>query len=199
MKKNELIWSQSKITLAEREARNNHRGAVIWMTGLSAAGKSSIAVELERKLFDLGANVAILDGDNVRQGLNRDLGFSESDRRENIRRIAELAKLYRELGLIVITAFISPYRKEREFASSLVDDASFFETYIRCSLDTCISRDPKGFYKKALTGEIQNYTGVSAPYEEPQSPEIMIDTEINSISESAGIIIKHLNESDVIH
>ncbi|MFH1049578.1 MAG: adenylyl-sulfate kinase [bacterium] len=198
IKSTNVVWHQKKVSLEEIEKRNGHKGCVIWLTGLSAAGKSTIAVEAEKQLFDLGCHVCLLDGDNVRQGLNKNLGFSPEDREENIRRIAELSKLLRNSGLIVITAFISPYRKERNLGRSLVEEGHFFETYVKCSLDECINRDPKGLYKKALAGEIKEYTGISAPYEEPVNPELVLDTEILNVDECAKAIIIKLKICGII-
>ena len=191
-------WHLSKVSLPEIEERNNHKGCVIWLTGLSASGKSTIAVELERILFDSGCNVFILDGDNVRHGLNKDLGFSPKDREENIRRLSEVCKLLRSAGFITISAFISPYRKDRDQARSLIDDGHFFEVFINCSIEECIKRDPKGMYKKALEGKIPEFTGISAPYEEPEKPELIIDTEKNNVNESVEIIINFLKAMQII-
>ena len=163
-----------------REARNGHKGACIWLTGLSGSGKSTIAKALVAKLFEMGCQTKVLDGDNIRHGLCSDLGFSSEDRSENIRRIAEVAKLFVHDANIVICAFISPYQKDRDFARSIIDDGHFFETYLNCNVETCKERDPKGLYKKALAGEITGFTGVDSPYEAPQNPEIVIDT-VNTI------------------
>lgn len=198
IKSTNVVWHHKKVTLEEIEKRNGHKGCVVWLTGLSAAGKSTIAVETEKQLFDLGCQVCLLDGDNVRQGLNKNLGFSPEDREENIRRIAELGKLLRNAGLIVITAFISPYRKERNFGRSLIEQGHFFETYVKCSLDECIKRDPKGLYKKAIAGEIKEYTGISAPYEEPENPELILDTEKLNVEQCAQAIVSKLKESGII-
>lgn len=193
-----VIWHQKKVKLQDIEKRNGHKGCVIWLTGLSAAGKSTIAVETEKQLFDMGCHVCLLDGDNIRHGLNKNLGFSPQDREENIRRIAELGKLLRNTGLIVITAFISPYRKERDLGRSLIEKGHFFEIHVKCSLEECIHRDPKGLYKKALAGEIKEYTGISAPYEEPENPELVLDTEAYSPEECAKTIVGKLREANII-
>ncbi len=194
-----IKWQNRKITLEDVEKRNGHKGSVVWLTGLSAAGKSTIAINLEKLLFDKGYQVCLLDGDNVRHGLNKDLGFSPEDREENIRRIAELAKLLANYGLIVITAFISPYKVHRNQARKLLDNGRFLEIYVKCSLEECARRDPKGLYKKAFAGEIKEFTGVSAPYEPPENPELEIDTEKLDVEESVDAIYKLLNDSGIIH
>jgi adenylylsulfate kinase len=194
-----VSWHSKKVNLEEIESRNGHKGCLIWLTGLSASGKSTIAVETEKRLFDMGYNVYLLDGDNMRHGLNKDLGFSPTDREENIRRIAEVSKLFRNAGIIVISAFISPYRKDRRIARNLLEPGFFIETHIKCSLEECIRRDPKGLYKKALDGQINDFTGISAPYEEPESPEIVLNTEQFTVEESVDTIIQELINSNIIH
>jgi len=198
MKATNIKWHQRKVDVEDIEKRNGHKGCVVWLTGLSASGKSTIAVEVEKKLFDLGFHVYLLDGDNVRYGLNKDLGFSPEDREENIRRIAELSNLFRNAGFIVLSAFISPYKKDRNVAREMIDGGRFIETYIKCSIEECANRDPKGLYKKAFAGEIKEFTGISAPYEAPEKPELVVDTEKLNIEESAKIIIKKLKESGII-
>lgn len=193
-----IKWHLSKVTLEEIENRNQHDGCVIWFTGLSASGKSTIAVEVERQLFDLGCHVRILDGDNVRHGLNKDLGFTKKDREENIRRISEVSKLFRATGMICINAFISPFQRDRDQARDLIDEGHFFEVYIKASLETCIKRDPKGIYKKAMAGEIKDFTGISSPYEPPENPELVIDTDENDIKECARILINFLKEKGIV-
>jgi adenylylsulfate kinase len=194
-----VTWHTKKVSLQEIEHRNGHKGCLIWLTGISASGKSTIAVETEKRLFDMGYNVYLLDGDNMRHGLNRDLGFTPEDREENIRRIAEVSKLFRNAGIITISAFISPYRKDRDIARNLLEPGQFFETHIKCSIEECIRRDPKGLYKRALDGEIKNFTGISAPYEEPESPEMILNTEELSVRESVETIINTLISSGIIH
>lgn len=191
-------WHQSKVSLEEIENRNGHDGCVIWFTGFSASGKSTIAVELERKLFDLGCNVRILDGDNVRHGLNKDLGFTKEDREENIRRIAEVSKLFRATGMICINAFISPFQKDRDIARDLIDEGHFFEVFVNASIEECITRDPKGMYKKAMAGEIQHFTGISSPYEAPAFPELVVDTEKYNIEECANILVTFLKDKGIL-
>jgi len=198
MKATNIKWHDGKVTLEDIEQRNGHKGCVIWLTGLSAAGKSTIAVELEKVLFDKNMHVCLLDGDNVRHGLNGDLGFSPEDREENIRRIAELSKLLATYGLIVITAFISPYRKDRDLARTLNPDDRFFEVFVKCSIEECANRDPKGLYKKAYAGEVKEFTGVSAPYEEPENAEIIVDTEKLNIEDSTNVIFNVLQEKGII-
>jgi adenylylsulfate kinase len=171
-----LVWHSSAITREVRQARNKHRGVVVWFTGLSGSGKSTLAHALEQRLFDLGCQTVVLDGDNVRHGLCSDLTFSEIDRHENIRRIGEVSKLFAETGLIAITAFISPFRTDRERVRGLMPHGDFFEVYVECPLEVCEARDVKGFYEKARTGKIAAYTGISSPYEPPERPEFVVNT-----------------------
>lgn len=178
-----IVWHEASITKEERRTQNKHQSFILWFTGLSASGKSSVANAFARRLFDRGNQAFVLDGDNVRHGLNKDLGFDEAGRRENIRRIGEVSKLFVENGQIVLTAFISPYREDRQVVRALVEEGEFIEVYVRCSVETCEQRDPKGLYKKARNAEIPNFTGISAPYEEPENPEIILDTEHYSIEE----------------
>lgn len=178
-----IVWHEASIKKEERRTQNKHESFILWFTGLSASGKSSVANALARKLFERGNQAFVLDGDNVRHGLNNDLGFDETSRKENIRRIGEVAKLFVESGQIVLTAFISPYRQDRQVVRQLVEEGEFLEVYVRCSVDTCEQRDPKGLYKKARNEEIANFTGISAPYEEPEHPEFILDTEHYSIEE----------------
>lgn len=161
----------------------------MWLTGLSGSGKSTLAQEVERRLAERGVRTYVLDGDNLRHGLNRDLGFSAQDRQENIRRAGEVAALFLDAGVVVIVAFISPYRSDREQARGRVEEGRFFEVYVRCPLEVCEARDPKGLYRRARNGEIPEFTGVSAPYEEPEAPELIADTHKESLPESAGRIL----------
>lgn len=193
-----VVWHARHINKAMREIRNKHKAAVLWLTGLSASGKSTIAVEVDKLLFTMGAATYILDGDNVRHRLCKDLGFSADDREENIRRIGEMAWLFADSGAIVLTAFISPYRQDRDLARSLMKQGEFFEIFIKADIETCKQRDPKGLYKKALAGEIEDFTGISAPYEEPESPELVIDTMQNDIDDCAKQIVDFLIEREVI-
>lgn len=170
------LFSQSfDISRKEREALKGQRGKVIWLTGLSGSGKSTLANALERALHQAGKHTYILDGDNIRCGLNKDLGFSDVDRAENIRRIAEVANLMADAGLIVITAFISPFKREREMARNLIGTAHFLEVYVSTPLEICEQRDPKGLYQKARRGELENMTGITSPYEPPEHPEFIAD------------------------
>ncbi|WP_068985301.1 MULTISPECIES: adenylyl-sulfate kinase [Lysinibacillus] len=178
-----IVWHEASITKEQRHTQNKHQSFILWFTGLSASGKSSVANAFAHRLFERGNQAFVLDGDNVRHGLNKDLGFDEAGRKENIRRIGEVSKLFVESGQIVLTAFISPYREDRQVVRELVEEGEFIEVYVRCSVETCEKRDPKGLYKKARNAEIPNFTGISAPYEEPANPEIMLDTERNSIEE----------------
>src|SRR5579859_1244017 len=180
VKSQNIFWSAGKITRDERERRNRHKGAIVWLTGLSGAGKSTVASELERELFTKGLHTYILDGDNIRHGLSANLGFSPEDRTENIRRVAEVARLLMDAGVLVITAFISPYRDDRRLARSLVNEGEFVEVFVNAPLEVCEQRDPKGLYKKARTGQIANFTGISAPYEPPDKPEIIVHTDKQS-------------------
>ncbi len=193
-----ITWHQSRVSKQEREKQNNHKGVVLWFTGLSGSGKSTIAVEVEHLLFDRGVKVYSLDGDNIRHGLNKNLGFSPEDRTENIRRIGEVAGLFADAGMVVLTSFISPYRKDRDAARALLDPGDFMEIYVKADVETCKERDPKGLYKKALAGEIKEFTGVSAPYEEPNSPELVIDTAAAPVQECAQQVLHHLEEKGVI-
>jgi bifunctional enzyme CysN/CysC len=192
IKSTNISWTTGKITRKSREQRNAHKGAVIWLTGLSGAGKSTIASELERELFGMGLHTYVLDGDNVRHGLSANLGFSPEDRTENIRRVGEVAKLFADAGVLVITAFISPYRDDRRLVRELLDEGDFVEIFVNAPLDVCEQRDPKGLYKKARAGEIENFTGVSAPYEAPERPDIIVQTDRQTVSESVATIIDHL-------
>ncbi|MGE7999974.1 adenylyl-sulfate kinase [Lysinibacillus sp. NPDC093190] len=183
-----IVWHEASITKEERRTQNKHHSFILWFTGLSASGKSSVANAFARRLFERGNQAFVLDGDNVRHGLNKDLGFDEAGRKENIRRIGEVSKLFVENGQIVLTAFISPYREDRQVVRELVEAGEFIEVYVKCSVETCEKRDPKGLYKKARNAEIPNFTGISAPYEEPEHPEIILDTELNSIEECVDLL-----------
>jgi len=194
-KSHNIYWSQGKVTPRQRFLRNGHRGRVLWLTGLSASGKSTIAVELERELFNQGRHVYILDGDNVRHGLCSDLGFSAADRSENIRRVGEAAKLFADAGAICVTAFISPYRADREMVRKIMPAGTFVEIYVNAPLEVCEQRDPKGLYAKARAHEIKDFTGVSAPYEPPDRPEIELHTDRLSVAESVARIIEYLDDS----
>lgn len=193
-KSTHITWHDGQIGRREREALLKQRGATIWLTGLSASGKSTLAVATEAALVERGHLAYVLDGDNVRHGLNRNLGFSPDDRTENIRRIGEVARLFTETGVIVFTSFISPYRADRDAARALFDGGDFIEVHLDASVETCESRDPKGLYKKARAGEIPEFTGVSAPYEPPENPELVLDTGSLSVDQSVSRIIEYLEE-----
>lgn len=193
-----ITWHASEVTKDERLQRNQHKSAVIWFTGLSGSGKSTISVELEKALFNHQIHTYRLDGDNVRHGLNRNLGFSPEDRKENIRRIGEVSKLMVDAGLITVTAFISPYKSDREAVRQLLDTDDFIEVYTQCSLSECENRDPKGLYKKVRNGEIAEFTGVNAPYEAPTQPEIVLDTETLSVEASVTKIMDYLQQHQYI-
>ena len=192
VKSQNIFWSTGKITREAREQRNRHKGAIIWLTGLSGAGKSTVATELERELFQMGLHTYILDGDNIRHGLSANLGFAPEDRTENIRRVGEVARLMMDAGALVITAFISPYRDDRRLARSLVNDGEFIEVYVNAPLEICEQRDSKGLYKKARAGQIANFTGISAPYEPPEKPEIVVHTDKQAPAECVAHIIDYL-------
>jgi len=189
-----VVWHKTKISADDRASRNGHKGAVIWLTGLSAAGKSTIAMELEKELFTHGLNTYVLDGDNVRHGLCGDLGFSPNDRSENIRRVGEVAHLMADAGLIVITTFISPYRKDRAHVRKIVAGTDFVEVFVKCPIEVCQKRDPKGLYKKAISGELKEFTGISAPYEEPDKPEVVLETDKHTVTECATQIMDFLKD-----
>jgi adenylylsulfate kinase len=197
-KSKNITWTHSAIDHEARVRRNQHKGAVLWFTGLSSSGKSTLSREVERQLFQRGCHCYILDGDNVRHGLNRDLGFSPEDREENIRRIGEVANLMRDAGMITLTAFISPYRRDRRGCRDLVPEGSFVEIFCKCALEECERRDPKGLYKKARAGQIPEFTGISAPYEAPEAAEIVVETDKLSIEESVARIIAYLEEQRIL-
>jgi bifunctional enzyme CysN/CysC len=191
-KSHNIYWSRGKVTADQRMARNGHGGRVIWLTGLSASGKSTIATELERELFSQGQHVYVLDGDNMRHGLCSDLGFSPHDRKENIRRIGETANLFAEAGAICVTAFISPYRSDRDLVRQILAPGLFVEVYVNAPLEICEQRDPKGLYAKARANEIKEFTGVSAPYEAPERAEIELPTDQLTVAESVARIVEYL-------
>ncbi|MBI3753691.1 MAG: adenylyl-sulfate kinase [Deltaproteobacteria bacterium] len=193
-----IKWHHGKITKEDRIKLMKQKGVTIWLTGLSGSGKSTIAVELEHALLENGHQAYILDGDNIRHGLNKNLGFSPENRSENIRRIGEVAKLFTDANIITITAFISPYRQDRENARKLQKDGEFIEIYVKCPLEVCEQRDTKGLYKKARAGEVKEFTGISAPYEEPLNPEITIDTSKLSVEESTKEIIGYLEKKGYV-
>lgn len=195
---NNVVWHHATVTRARREALAGHGAVILWFTGLPSAGKSTLAHAVEEKLHRAGCHTFVFDGDNVRHGLCSDLGFSITDRAENIRRVGEVAKLFLEAGVIALAAFISPFRADRERVRSMVPHGDFLEIYCRCPVEICEQRDVKGHYRRARAGEIPNFTGVSAPYEEPLTPELIVDTGRLSLEESVKAVLDLLRERGVI-
>ena len=196
-KSTNIHWHEGHVTREDREQRNGHKAAVLWFTGLSGSGKSTLANAVEKKLFEHGCSTYVLDGDNIRHGLNKNLGFSPEDRTENIRRIGEVAKLFNDAGVITATAFISPYRADRDEARKISGD-SFIEIYTKCSLEKAEERDPKGLYKKARAGEIKEFTGISAPYEEPENAELVVDTTQADIETCVNQVLDFLKKRGIL-
>jgi len=199
MAANNIVWHDASVTKEERRKKNNYQSYVLWFTGLSGSGKSTLANALARYLYESNIQAYVLDGDNIRHGLNKDLGFTDEDRKENIRRIGEVSKLFVDSGQIVLTAFISPFREDRQQVKDILSENEFFEVYVKCSLDECEVRDPKGLYKKARNNEIKHFTGIDSPYEEPENPAITVDTEAQGIEESVKQIVNFLVEKGLIH
>ncbi|MEE2678138.1 MAG: adenylyl-sulfate kinase [Myxococcota bacterium] len=193
-KSTNITWHEGTVSRSERERRLGQRGVTIWLTGLSGSGKSTIAVAAEGVLHARGRQAYVLDGDNVRHGLNANLGFSPDDRTENIRRIGEVAKLFTDSGTITLTSFISPYRADRDAVRAIMEPGDFVEVLVDASVETCEGRDVKGLYKKARAGEIPEFTGISAPYEAPEKPELVLDTNAQSVEESVAALIGFLEE-----
>ena len=193
-KSTNITWHEGHISRRHREAVLGQRGATIWLTGLSGSGKSTIAVAAEGALVERGRVAYVLDGDNIRHGLNKNLGFSPEDRTENIRRIGEVARLFTDAGVIVFSSFISPYRADRDAVRELMQDGDFIEVHVDASVETCEGRDVKGLYAKARKGEIPEFTGISAPYEEPEKPELLLDTKLQSVEESVAQLLSYLEE-----
>lgn len=191
-----IVWHPSEITREEREKRNGHQGAVLWFTGLSGSGKSTLAQAVQSALFERGFQTYVLDGDNIRHRLNKDLDFSAEDRVENIRRIGEVANLFRDAGMLTLTAFISPYRADRRNAREIIGEA-FIEVHVDCDLSVCESRDPKGLYKKARANEITDFTGISAPYEAPEAAEITVDTGADSLEVCTAQVVAYLEAKGI--
>ncbi|WP_339727547.1 adenylyl-sulfate kinase [uncultured Gimesia sp.] len=187
-----VTWHDHRVTKEERCKQNGHKGAVLWFTGLSGSGKSTIANTVDHKLFEMGKHTFVLDGDNIRMGLNKNLGFSPEDRTENIRRIGEVSKLYSDAGILVMTAFISPYLEDRNQVREIMGEGEFIEVLVQASLETCEERDPKGLYKKARAGEIKGFTGIDAPYEAPEKPELVLDSDAKGIDDLADEVIAYL-------
>ena len=198
MKTLNTIYHNATVTREMRNELNGHKSVVIWFTGLSGSGKSTLAHSVEEELYKLGCRTYVLDGDNVRHGLSSNLTFSDDDRKENIRRIGEASNLMMEAGVIAITAFISPFKKDRNLVRQLLPQGDFVEIYCKASLETCESRDVKGLYKRARAGEIKNYTGIDSPYEVPSNPELVIDTESESLEESVARVIDFLKSKEII-
>jgi adenylylsulfate kinase len=198
MSEKNITPHHSLITPADRKSAFGHGSCVLWLTGLSGSGKSTIAVEVERILLSRGVHTYILDGDNVRHGLSGDLGFSDEDRRENIRRIGEVTRLFVDAGVVLLTAFISPFREDRDRVRSLMGPGEFFEIFSRCPLELCEERDPKGLYAKARAGEISDFTGIDSPYEEPVNPELVLDTGELGLEECVKRVVALLEESGII-
>ncbi len=193
-----VVWHQATVGRSHREKMNSHKSAVLWFTGLSGAGKSTLAHAVEEVLHEKNIRTFVLDGDNVRHGLCGDLGFSDEDRQENIRRVGEVAKIIIETGAIVLTAFISPFKSDRDRVRTLVDQDDFIEVYVKCSLEKCEERDVKGLYKKARSGEIKEFTGISSPYEAPESAEVVVDTGELELKESAEKVVDYLIKKGVV-
>jgi adenylylsulfate kinase len=190
---------ESLIKCSDRYVLNGHRSGLLWFTGLSGSGKSTLAHAVEARLYRYGIRGYVLDGDNIRTGLNADLGLSAEDRKENIRRIAEVAKLMVDAGLLIFAAFIAPFRESREFVKQLMTNWPYYECYVRCSLEQCEQRDPKGLYRKARKGAIADMTGIASPYEEPEQPDLIVDTGILSLDESVDAVIRFLLEREIIY
>ena len=197
-KSTNVIWHTTQVSKLERMRLNNQRSTIIWFTGLSGSGKSTIACALEKRLYELSRRTYILDGDNMRYGLNADLGFSEQDRKENIRRIGEVARLFVDAGLIVLSSFISPFIEDRRHVRKIVSEDEFIEVYIKCPLGICEQRDPKGLYARARKGEIRQFTGIDSPYEEPKRAELTIDTSVTDIDTAVNTIIDYLRRNSYL-
>ena len=192
-KENNIVWHKPKVTREMREKLNGHRSIALWFTGLPSSGKSTIAHAVEKRLHEMGVRTYTFDGDNVRHGLCSDLGFSPEDRAENLRRIAEMIKLFLDAGIVVLAAFVSPFRKDREKIRKIISEKDFIEIYCKCPVEVCMKRDPKGMYERALKGEIKEYTGISSPYEEPENPDLILETHLLSIEECVERVLKLIN------
>ena len=193
-----IVWHPNDISAEQKVMLNGHRSCVLWFTGLSGAGKSTLTNQLDATLFAQGIRSLILDGDNIRHGLNKDLGFTPEDRSENIRRISEVAKILKEAGLVVLVATISPYLKDRALSKQICGD-DYYEVYVSCAIEECAKRDPKGLYRKAMNGEIKNFTGISSPYEPPDQPDIVLESDKKSIVQLVEEIIGFLRTNAVVH
>ena len=197
-KSSNVVWHEATIGREQREKLNGHKSAILWFTGLSGSGKSTLAHAVEDRLYEMGCRTFVLDGDNVRHGLCGDLGFSDDDRVENIRRVGEVAKLFTEAGVMTLTAFISPFVQDRERVRNLVMHGDFIEIYCQASLEVCEKRDVKGLYKKARSGEIPAFTGITSPYEEPVNPEVIVDTGALTLEDSVEKVIGYLRDKGII-
>jgi adenylylsulfate kinase len=197
-KANNITWHQSTVSKRDRQLINGHKSCVLWFTGLSGSGKSTLANAVDHELYKQGIRSYILDGDNIRHGLNKDLSFGNNDRKENIRRIGEVAKLFVDSGLIVSSAFISPFRQDRALVRSMFEQQEFIEIFLNCPIQVCECRDPKGLYKKARQGEITDFTGITSPYEIPDLPEIIIETNYTSVEQSIVQILSYLKEKKIL-
>lgn len=193
-----IVWHEASLTKELRRKQNGNHSFVIWFTGLSGSGKSTVANAVAAKLFESGIQNYVLDGDNIRHGLNKDLGFSEEDRKENIRRIGEVSKLFVDSAQVVLTAFISPFREDRQSVRNLLEKDEFVEIYVKCPIEECEKRDPKGLYVKARQGIIPDFTGINSPYEEPDNPELVVETNLNSVEECVDQIISYLRSRKFI-
>ncbi|MCQ6264168.1 adenylyl-sulfate kinase [Fictibacillus sp. WQ 8-8] len=193
-----ITWHQAAVSKEDRRTQNAHHSFVIWLTGLSGSGKSTLANEVAKELFRRQVKNYVLDGDNIRHGLNNDLGFSDEDRKENIRRIGEVSKLFVDSGTVVLTAFISPFKEDRDQARQILGSDEFLEIFVKCPLEECENRDPKGLYQKARKGEIKAFTGIDSPYEEPESPEFTVDTKASTIEECTAEVISFLESKNLI-
>ena len=194
-----IVWHEQSVTIDDRWKSNGYKSCVLWFTGLSASGKSTVAHALDKYFHRSGIHSYVLDGDNVRHGLNKDLGLSPENRKENIRRIGEVSKLFVDAGLLVLAAFIAPYKEDRKEVRSLLEKDQFIEVFVKCSISECEKRDPKGLYKKARTGEIKQFTGLSAPYEEPEQPEIILETDKYNVKECVDHILNYLAENGYVN
>lgn len=197
MKSQHITWQDQQVTKWERQQLHGHKSAIVWFTGLSASGKSTLCASIAQKLHEQGISTYVLDGDNIRHGLNKNLGFSPEDRSENIRRIGEVGKLFVDAGILTFTAFISPYQEDRKLVREMVEPGEFIEVFVKCSLEECERRDPKGLYEKARAGEIKDFTGIDAPYEEPVNPELVIENDQQDIGTSVNQVIDFLRERGI--
>ena len=193
-----IVWHHATVTRERREKQNGHKSFILWFTGLSGSGKSTLAHALEEQLHQMDCRTFVCDGDNVRHGLNKDLGFSQEDRQENIRRIGEMCRLFIEAGVIPLTAFISPFREDRNMVRRLAGEGNFIEVFCDCSLETCETRDVKGLYAKARRGEIKDFTGISSPYEKPENPELVVGTDNATVEECVDMITEYLRQREII-